>query len=140
MSPVITSFYWSRHQESNPDQLLTRQPLYRLSYNSAVRCEGRIFLGVRGGSDPPFLASQTSVLATRRPNPLELMMGLEPITSFLPRRCSTFELHQRVVLPPGLEPGTFCLSDRRAKPVAPGQDGAAKSAACWRCETESNRP
>jgi hypothetical protein len=51
--------------------------------------------------------------ASARPNNilnfLELMMGLEPMTSPLPRECSTTELHQPCTTGPATASGLFIL-------------------------------
>ena len=60
---------------------------------------------------------------TERPG-LELLMGLEPMTSSLPRKCSTTELQQPPARGSRPDPrGTFALAPRSRRPVVRGQPG-----------------
>ena len=47
---------------------------------------------------------------------MELLLGIEPKTSSLPRKCSTAELQQRLATRPRPELDTSCLE----QPLAPG--------------------
>src|SRR5262249_55926751 len=57
---------------------------------------------------------------------LELVMGIEPMTSSLPRRCSTTELHQRA-------------ADRRTPPRTPPARGSRRRAALRAGAGDGNR-
>src|SRR5690242_16103433 len=72
---------WSGRRESNPRPTAWKAVTLPLSYSRSLRV---VTL--------PRLNPGTTV--TPAAKNLELMMGLEPMTSPLPRECSTTELHQ----------------------------------------------